>query len=292
MAESALDNIVVVLHRTQDIVNIAGTVRAMMNMGVSRLRLVEPDLYDAFRIAGIAHGSEPLLERVEFFDDLRGAVADASHIVGTTARRRTAAYVWRQPRTAAPDLIARAAAGAGPVALVFGREDKGLSNEDLDLCSELVVVPTSERQTSLNLAQAALLVLYELRLAALADTPPLPRPKRDSAPATPAELDAYFADASRALERIDFYKTRDPESIMRTVRAIARRAQLTSREAKLLRAMAIEVRKVLERIAGAGPEGEAAATAAAAEAEAEAEAAAEVEAAAADIEVNPDADTG
>src|SRR5690606_39705969 len=63
MAEDALDNIVIVLNRTQDIVNIAGTVRAMMNMGLSRLRLVAPDLYDAYRIAGIAHGSEWLLER-------------------------------------------------------------------------------------------------------------------------------------------------------------------------------------------------------------------------------------
>lgn len=248
MAESALDNIVIVLHRTQDIVNIAGTVRAMMNMGLSRLRLVAPDTYDAYRVAGIAHGSEWLLERIEFFDDLSGALADASYIVGTTARRRTAAYVWRHPRESALALIERAAALEGPVAIVFGREDKGLSNEDLDRCNELLVVPSHERHWSLNLAQAALLVAYELRLAALADAPPLPRPKRDSAPATPRELDAYFEDAASALERIEFYKKRDPEAIMRTVRAIARRADLTGREAKLLRAMAIKVRKYIERL--------------------------------------------
>jgi TrmH family RNA methyltransferase len=246
MSERALDNIVVVLHRTQDLVNIAGTVRAMMNMGLSRLRLVAPDSYDAYRIAGIAHGSEWLLERVEFFDDLPAALADAVHVVGTTARRRTAAYNWQHPREAAPLLIERAA--DGPVAIVFGREDKGLSNEDLDRCNELLVIPSSEKHWSLNLAQAVLLIAYELRLAALADTPPLPRPKRDSAPARPTELEACFDDISIALGLIEFYKKRDPEAIMRTVRAVLRRADLTSREAKLIRAMAIEVRKYGERM--------------------------------------------
>ncbi len=255
MAESALDNIVIVLHRTQDLVNIAGTVRAMMNMGLSRLRLVAPDTYDAYRVAGIAHNAEWLLERIEFFDTLADALADAGWIAGTTARRRTAAYVWAHPREAAPRLVERATTLDGPVCIVFGREDKGLSNEDLDRCNELLVIPSSERHWSLNLAQAALLIAYELRLAALADTPPLPRPKRDAAPATPAELDAYFDDASRTLALIEFYKSRDPEAIMRTVRAITRRAELTAREAKLLRAMAIEVRKYLERRLGATDDG-------------------------------------
>jgi TrmH family RNA methyltransferase len=247
MAENALDNVVVVLNRTQDLVNIAGAVRAMMNMGLSRLRLVAPDLFDAYRIAGIAHGSEWLLDRVEFFDTLEDAVADASRVVGTTARRRTAAYVWAHPREAAPRLVAHAASAPGPVCIVFGREDKGLSNEDLDRCNELLVIPSSEQHWSLNLAQAVLLICYELRLAALADAPPLPRPKRDAAPATPAELDAYFEDAGRALETIEFYKSRDPEAIMRTLRAVTRRAELTSREARLMRAMAIEVRKYIDR---------------------------------------------
>jgi tRNA/rRNA methyltransferase/tRNA (cytidine32/uridine32-2'-O)-methyltransferase len=249
--KNALDNIVIVLHRPQDVVNIAGTVRAMINMGLSRLRLVAPDEYDAYRIAGIAHGSEWLLERIEFFDGLDAALADASHIAGTTARRRTAAYVWRHPREAAAPLIARAAAAPGPVAVVFGREDKGLSNEALDRCNELLVVPTGEVHSSLNLAQAVLLIAYELRLAALADAPPLPRPKRTSPPAGPADLDVLFADVSATLELIEFFKAREPESIMRTVRALTRRAEPSAREANLVRAMAIEVRKYIGRLENA-----------------------------------------
>ena len=113
--------------------------------------------------------------------------------------------------------------------------------------SAAAVAPSIAREWGIDSFQTALLTVYELPLAALAVAPPLPRPKHDSAPAKPAELDAYFDDAARTLELIEFYKKRDPEAIMRTVRAIARRADLTAREAKLLRAMAIEVRKYIER---------------------------------------------
>ena len=240
---------VIVLNQPQDIVNIAGTLRAMMNMGFARLRLVQPALYDAQRIAGIAHGAEPLLDHVEFFDTLQAAVADASRIIGTTARRRTATYVWQHPREAASELVSLATGEDGPVALVFGREDKGLSNEALDLCERLLVVPTSPAHPSLNLAQAVLIVLYELWLAATAaEAAALPRPKRRSVAATPAELDALFADSRTALDTIQFFKARNAPMIMRTLRAVLRRATLSAREAKLLRAMAIEVRKFVQRI--------------------------------------------
>jgi TrmH family RNA methyltransferase len=243
------DDIVVVLNETQDLVNIAGAVRAMMNMGIRRLRLVRPVEYDAYRIAGIAHGSEPVLERVEFFDTLRDAIADASHVVGTSARRRTATFVWQHPRDAAPDILALAGAGGGPVALVFGREDKGLSNEDLDLCDRVLTVPTDPRHSSLNLAQAVLLVCYELWLAGPGAAAALPRARKSAPPAAAEEMLSLFEQVERALAAIDFFKTRNPDAIMRTVRAIARRARLDSREAGLLRAMAFEVQNYLKRLA-------------------------------------------
>jgi tRNA (cytidine32/uridine32-2'-O)-methyltransferase len=241
---------VVVLNRTQDIVNIAGTLRAMMNMGLERLRLVRPDLFNAYRIAGIAHGAEPLLERVEFFDSLREAITDVGLVVGTTARRRTATYVWHHPRDAAPDLLQLARTMPSPIALVFGREDTGLLNDEIDLCDRLLVVPAHPSHPSLNLAQAVLLVLYELRLAALAETPELPNPKRRAPPATTEELQMLFADAERTLERIEFFKSRHAHMIMRSLRAITRRARPNSREVKLLRGIAIEVRKFLNRKLG------------------------------------------
>jgi TrmH family RNA methyltransferase len=248
-SDSFAERFIIVLNEPQDIVNIAGTVRAMMNMGLSRLRLVRPALYDAYRVAGIAHGSEWLLDRIEFPATLEDAVADASRIVGTTSRRRTASYVWQHPREAAPELLGLAAASEGPVVILFGREDKGLANEQLDLCDRLLVVPTSPDHPSLNLAQAVLLVAYELWLAR-SDAGPLPRPKRKSGPATPAEMQHMFADAETALDTIEFFKSRNAPTVMRSLRAILRRAEPTAREVRLLRAMYIEVRKYFSRING------------------------------------------
>ena len=244
---------VVVLHRTQDVVNIATSVRAMMNMGLRRLRLVAPVNFDAYRIGGIAHGSEGVLERVEFFDTLDAALADTSYAVGATARRRSQTFVWEHPREAAPELltIAQEREKDGPVAIVYGPEDKGLATEDLDLCDKLIMVPTDPSYPSLNLSQAVLLISYELWLAAQDRAPAeLPLPKRKSPPATPRLLNDFFADTHTTLEEIDFFKKRKPEAIMRTVRAVFRRTHLDTREAKLFRAMMIEVRKYVRRVGG------------------------------------------
>lgn len=242
------DRFVVVLNETQDIVNIAGAMRAMMNMGFSRLRLVKPALFDAYRIAGIAHGSEPYLERVQFFDTLDEALADVTHSIGTTARWRTSQFVWRHPRAAAPELLKLTASAQQPIALVFGREDSGLTTEQIDRLDSLITIPTDARHPSLNLHQAVLLITYELRMAALEEAPALPTSRRTAPPATTAELNAMFDDAEQALAMIEFFKKRQPEMIMRTVRVAARQARLNQRQAKLFRAMAIEVRKFITRI--------------------------------------------
>ena len=254
-AEEFADRFVVVLNRPEDVVNIAGTVRAMMNMGLRRLRLVRPAEFNAWRITGIAHGSEAVVEAVEIHDTLDDALADAAHVVGTTARRRTAPYVWQHPREAAPELLELAAGVEGPVVLLFGPESMGLTNEELDRCDRVLTVPTSPSYSSLNLAQAVLLICYELWLAGPGAQRELPRHRKAMPPASPEDLEALFRDVERSLDVIEFFKTRNPRVIMRSVRAIARRAALDSREARLLRAMAIEVRKFIERREGRGEGG-------------------------------------
>lgn len=243
-SDVAAERFVVVLNEPQDIVNIAGAVRAMVNMGLRRLRLVNPAEYDPYRIQGIAHNAQEVLPRLEQFDSLAAALTDVTHVVGTTARRRRERFVWQHPRAAAPELWATAAAG-GDVALVFGREDVGLSNEDLDLCDRILTVPTDRKYSSLNLAQAVLLVAYEIWLEGAGSERTLPRPRGRAPAATWEQHQALFVEAERALGALDFFKTKGPNAIMRTVRAILRRARLDSREANLLRAMAIETQKVL-----------------------------------------------
>jgi TrmH family RNA methyltransferase len=256
------DRFVIILNRAQDVVNIATSLRAMMNTGLTRLRLVRPDDFSAHRIAGIAHGSEELIAQIEFFDSLDDATADAALVIGTTARRRTATYLWNHPRDAAAGLVAYDAVPDRPVAIVFGREDTGLLNEELDRCDRLLVVPTSEINSSLNLSQAVLLIGYELMLAATTAERELPRPRRDTTRASALELRALFEQSEAALAAIDFYKGKNPEAIMRTIRAVLRRAELTAREATLLRAIGIETQKAFgirpfhDSLMRAGQEGE------------------------------------
>jgi tRNA/rRNA methyltransferase/tRNA (cytidine32/uridine32-2'-O)-methyltransferase len=238
---------IIVLDQPQDLVNIAHVVRAMKNFGVRDLRLVRPREYDAFRIEGIAHQTQSVLGRVRTFDALDDALADCVHVAGFTARGRTAKRNVQRPREAAAEILTRAA--AGPVALLFGREDRGLSNDALDRCHRLVTIPSDPSYASLNLGHAVVVALYELALARGADTQPFKAPRRRAPAARVEELERLFDDVRRALVAVDFFKTRSAETVLRTVRGVALRTPLDAREAKLLRAMAIEVVKHRERLA-------------------------------------------
>ena len=246
--------IVVVLHEPQDLVNIAHVVRGMKNFGLRDLRLVNPREYEAHRVEGIAHQTQDVLARVRTFATLEEALADCIHVVGLTARGRTAKRNLQRPREAAAEILALDAGrgGSQPVALLFGREDKGLSNEALDRCNRVVTIPSDSSYPSLNLAHAVIIMLYELALARGAEERAFKAPRRASEPVTAEELERLFVDVARALQAIDFFKTRNADGVMRTMREIAHRAPLDAREAKLLRAMAIEVTKYGERLARSG----------------------------------------
>jgi len=244
MTDSLLSSVVVVLYEPQDPVNIAATVRAMKNMGASRLRLVRPVSYEVVRLEGIAHGTMDLIERIEHFDSFDAAVTDCVRVVGFTARRRAAKLRVIDPKQAAAELLDVAA--EGPVALVFGREDSGLPNEILDRVHATVTIPTTDH-ASLNLAQAVLIGCYELHLAAADATRTLAPPRKDAPPPTNEQFEQFFADAERSLAAIEFFKTRFPEHIMRTLRSLTFRAAPNARELSLIRAMALEVRNYLAR---------------------------------------------
>lgn len=235
------------LDQPQDLVNIAHVVRGMKNFAFRDLRLVQPREYDAYRVEGIAHQTADVLARVRTFEALGDAIADCVHVVGLTARGRTAKRNLQRPREAAAEI--NLLADGGPVALLLGREDKGLTNDALDRCHRVVTIPTDASYPSLNLGHAAIVMLYELALARGAETRAFKAPRRAAEPAAAEELERLFADVDRALAAIDFFKTRNAEGIMRTMRELAHRTPLDLREVKLLRAMAIEVVKYGERLA-------------------------------------------
>lgn len=245
VAPAVLDRVVVVLDEPQNVVNIAGVVRAMKNMGLSRLRLVRPADFDPHRIEGIAHRSEDVVEAAEIYDTLEQALADTVHVVGTSARARTANRNYIRPRPAAERIVGRAVDGS--VALVFGREDRGLENADLDLCHDVAIIPTDPEYSSLNLAQAVLVLAYEVFLRSEASDQGLPSGRRATRPATRDELEQMFGALRDGLGRIDFFKARKPEAVLRTLRTVLGRSTLDQRESRLIMAIGYEIGHYIDR---------------------------------------------
>jgi len=246
-----LDRVVVVLDETQDLVNVALVVRAMKNMGFSRLRLVRAREFEPYRIEGIAHDTEDLVRCVEHFHTLDEALADATYVVGTTARRRASRQEWWDPESAARSLTSRL--DAGDVAVLFGREDHGLSNERLDLCHALISIPVSPGHPSMNLAHAVLVILYELRKAierevGLEARDLSPKKRQATPPPSVAELEEFFERWEEAMVECGLFDGIDPVPKMRSFRAIFQRADMNRREIGLMRAVAFEVIHFARRV--------------------------------------------
>ena len=248
----ALGNIVIVLDEPLDVVNVAAVIRAMKNMGLGRLRLVRPNDFDPYRIEGIAHRSADVIGATELHESLESATQDALWVVGTSARPRTANRNYVRPREVAPTIVERAREGT--VCVLFGREDRGLTNEGMDLCHAVAVIPTAPSYWSLNLAQAFLVIAYEIFLAAEGGAGELPKGRRAAAPARGEDLESMYAALEDGLARIRFFKgARQPEAVLRTLRTVLGRAELDVRESRLVRAIGFEIGHYLDRLASGRP---------------------------------------
>jgi tRNA/rRNA methyltransferase/tRNA (cytidine32/uridine32-2'-O)-methyltransferase len=244
---SSLDNVIVVLQQPQNPINIGAVVRAMKNMGLRSLRLVNSVEYDASRIEGVAHGTRDVVERIRHFTSLADAVADCIRVHAYVGKPRAARWARLDPKASAAELID--AAASGQVAILFGPEDHGLENDALDRANATVTIPTTAH-SSLNLAQAVLIAAYELHLVAGDATRALPRPRHSAPGATQEQFERTFETLAKALEACDFFKTRNPELVMRTVRSVVFRAAPDTRELDLARAIAIEVLRTIDRVQG------------------------------------------
>jgi TrmH family RNA methyltransferase len=234
-----------VLVEPQDLVNIAATVRIARNFGIDEITLVNPQEFDPYRIEGIAHNTAELVERITFAGSLDEALRDVTFAAALSARGRTARRRMARAREAAAEVVERQA--DGPVALVFGREDAGLTNEELDHCQLIVNISTNPDHRSLNLAQAVAIMAYEVWNARGGDALPFERPRRRAQPASGEQLETLFADWHVALDGLDFFKARNDQTVMRSFREMFFRADLDAREAALLRAVGLEVAHVLGR---------------------------------------------
>jgi tRNA/rRNA methyltransferase len=225
-AAAALDNIRVVLVEPQHSGNIGGVARAMKNMALSRLVLVNPADHLAMEARMMAMHAFDILRQAQVVGTLSQAVADAGYVVGTTRRLGKSRRAQHSSRSIAPLLLELAA--SNPVALVFGREDSGLTNDELAQCHELISIPAHPTFGSLNLAQAVLLVCYELYVTT-ATLPLSPLPAR----ATVAELERLYARMREVLRRIGFLHGSNPDRMMGYFRRFFARHGLQSRDVKI-----------------------------------------------------------
>lgn len=250
-----LDAIAIVLVGTQHPGNIGSTARAMKTMGLSDLRLVQPELFPDIQANAMAAGADDVLERARVFDRLEDAIADCRLVLGCTARRRGVPLPEYGPRDAASLLLQSAA--SGPVALMFGRERTGLTNEELQRCQAAVHIPANPEYSSLNLAQAVQVLSYELRMGHLfplqadAPQPTAPSPlaatlERGDALATQAQVERLFGHLDQTLHDIDFHKGRSPDVVMQRLRRVFLRAALDERELRILHGILADAQRMAE----------------------------------------------
>jgi TrmH family RNA methyltransferase len=233
----------IVLVRPSRAANVAAAARALKNMGLQSLVLVSPPRgIDRADARALAYGAWDLLDSARMAPDLRSAVAGCTLVAATSAREEGRAET-RTPREFAAE-AAELAAG-GRVAVVFGPEATGLLNDELALCQMRIRVPTHSAQPSLNLAQAVLLIAYELRLAALpAGTADAPAPR-----ALSGVVEEALDDLRDALLSIHYLNPASPQLILSELRALFQRAAVTTREVSLLRGMARQIRWAGDQIA-------------------------------------------
>jgi tRNA/rRNA methyltransferase len=228
-----LDRVAVVLFRPQLAENIGAAARAACNMGINRLVAVHAKDLDRDRMAMMATGpAQRLLNHMELYDDLGRALAPFHYIVGTTARLGGVRNDYFSPREMAARLVDIAA--ANDVALLFGPENWGLTNAELPFCHALVTIPTGEC-SSLNLAQAVMVMAYEL-FTAVQDKPhPTPRL------ANSRELESMFAMLQETLVKINFISHQNPEHWMFNVRRLFARHGLRAREAQVIKGICRQI---------------------------------------------------
>lgn len=227
-----MNNIRFVLIETSHAGNIGAVARAMKTMGLTQLTLVRPSDFPSAECTARACGADDLLANCKVYDDLNTAIADCRLVIGSSVRRRTVAWEELNPRQTADKLLAEA--NYGPVALLFGRESSGLSNTELDRCQALAKIPSNPEFSSLNIASAAQIFAYEIRIAQMMQ-PTNANEIITRNIANTAELEYMFEHLSQAIIEIGFADPNKTRRLMRRLRRLFHRAQPDHNEINIVR---------------------------------------------------------
>lgn len=229
-----LENISIVLHRPKFPENIGSSARAMKNMGITDLVVVDADDFDITKIEKMAtHASKDIVDGIRRFDTLYDALAEFSFVVGTTARIGRNRQVIHDPQDLAHSLIP--ISENNRIAIVFGREDRGLESDEVQLCHSLLNIPT-HAFSSLNLSQAVMVVCYELFKAkgeiSMDFMPSL---------ATRFELEQMYGHLKDVLIKIDFIQKDNPDYWLNNLRNFFSRLPLRAKEVRIIRGICRQI---------------------------------------------------
>ena len=237
-----LNSIKVVLVGTTHPGNIGATARAMKNMGIVNMALVEPKEFPSDIATYRSKAAKDVLENAEVFDTLKMAISDCELVIGTSARERKVPWPILNPKDASQE-VSRGSLN-NKVAVVFGREDRGLTNEELGLCNLHVHIPTDPEYSSLNLSQAVQIMVYEIRSAILENE------------GNEGNWDVEFADNDQTerlishmdelMQEVDFYEIDNPRKLLLRVRRFFKRSRLDVMEVNIFRGLFAAIQKKLK----------------------------------------------
>ncbi|KZN35154.1 tRNA (cytosine(32)/uridine(32)-2'-O)-methyltransferase TrmJ [Pseudoalteromonas luteoviolacea] len=236
----ALQDIRIVLVNTSHSGNIGSVARAMKTMGFSQLYLVDPACEVDSHASALAAGATDVLGNAVTVGKLEDAIADCSLVIGTSARSRTLSWPMVDPRECAQKLVAESA--SGPVALVFGRENSGLTNEELQLCNYHVCIPANPDYSSLNLAMAVQTLTYETRMTFL-DTQDVQPEEDDTKYPTSEQMELFYEHLESTLNETGFIVKQHPGMVMTKLKRLFNRARPEDQELNILRGILSSVNK-------------------------------------------------
>ena len=233
--------------------NIGAVARSMKTMGLGQLVMVNPKKFPHDEASKRAAGAESVLDDARVVSDIHQALEGCTLVLGTSVRDREVSWPTFDPRVSADKAIqhiqsndlggtdAEAVGSQPQVAILFGRESSGLTNQEMDLCHSQIRIPANDEYSSLNLASAVQIIAYELRMKALtlvSDEVPQKsgsRPRQDEQLATVEQQQGYINHLQETLESVDFIKTKPPTMLMRKLTRLYNKSSLTVEEIQILR---------------------------------------------------------
>lgn len=236
-----LQNIRIVLVETSHTGNMGSVARAMKTMGLTNLYLVNPLVKPDSQAISLAAGASDVIGDAKIVDSLDEAIAGCSLVVGTSARSRSLPWPMLDGRECGVKSVEEAQ--QAPVALVFGRERVGLTNEELQKCHFHVAIPANPEYSSLNLAMAVQTLCYEVRMHWLAQQEPSPEPADEAVYPSAAQLDGFYQHLEQTLLKTGFISEEHPGQVMNKLRRLFNRARPEAVELNILRGILTSVQK-------------------------------------------------